>query len=271
MRRIDDARLRQALPRRRRTAHKGDFGHVLVVGGGAGMPGAVRLCAEAALRTGAGLVSVATHPAHAALLAVTRPELMPNAIAESADLRELLERASVVAFGPGLGNSPWAGVLYEVLAADDRPAVWDADALNWLARTPATCAGRVITPHPGEAGRLLGRDTAAVQRDRRAAVLALREKFGGVAVLKGAGTLIAGEGGVPWLCSAGNPGMAAAGMGDVLTGIVAALLAQGLGIEDAAVLGVEIHARAGDRAAANGERGLLASDLLAELRAVVNP
>ena len=270
-RRIEDEQLRPALPRRRRAAHKGDFGHVLVIGGGAGMPGAVRLCGEAALRSGAGLVSIATDPEHASLIVASRPELMPHGIHGVADLEPLLERADVIAFGPGLGRSPWAAELVAALAADGRPAVWDADALNWLAESPAILDNRVITPHPGEAGRLLGSDTAGVQSDRKAAVLALQAKYGGVAVLKGSGSLVAAGADVPWLCTSGNPGMAAAGMGDVLTGIIAALIAQGLTTEEAAVVGVEVHARAGDRAAVAGERGLLASDLLAELRGIVNP
>jgi len=129
----------------------------------------------------------------------------------------------------------------------------------------------VITPHPGEAATLLGVGTAAIQDDRRAALRGLQERFGGVVILKGAGTLISAATGVPWLCAAGNPGMASPGMGDVLTGIIASLLAQGLTAEEAAAIGVEVHARAGDRAARTGERGLLASDLLSELRGIINP
>jgi NAD(P)H-hydrate epimerase len=270
LRRIRKAEVVAALPGRARTAHKGNFGHVLVVGGGAGMPGAVRLCGEAALRAGAGLVSIATHPQHAAIVAASRPELMPHAIHETSDLEPLLERADVVALGPGLGRSDWAGAIAKRLQQDQRPAVWDADALNWLADTDGTREDRVITPHPGEAARLLGVETRVIQADRRKAVLELQSVYGGVAVLKGAGSLIAGSSGVPWLCTAGNPGMAAAGMGDVLTGIVAAMIAQGLGLDDAARIGVQVHAQAGDLAAADGERGMLASDLFATLRSVVN-
>jgi NAD(P)H-hydrate epimerase len=266
-----DAMLARALPRRSRAAHKGQFGHVLVVGGGAGMPGAVRLCGEAALRAGAGLVSIATDPGHAAMIVASRPELMPHGIGGAADLDPLLERADVIAFGPGLGRSEWARELVERLRDDERPCVWDADALNWLAEAPNTAPRRVITPHPGEAGTLLGAAVAEIQADRRKAVEALQARYGGAAVLKGAGTLVASGESAPWLCRAGNPGMATAGMGDVLTGVIAALLAQGLDFATAAAVGVEIHARAGDRAAAAGERGLLASDLLGELRAFVNP
>ena len=271
LRRIDDIRIRAALPPRARTAHKGDFGHVLVIGGGEGMPGAVRLCGEAALRTGAGLVSVATDASHASVIMASRPELMPHGIQSVQDLEPLIERATVIAFGPGLGRSPWAKKLFERMADDTRPAVWDADALNWLADSPAKMDKRVITPHPGEAGRLLGISPADVQADRRAALAALREKYGGVVVLKGAGSLVSADAGAPWLCVRGNPGMAAAGMGDVLTGVIAALLAQGLSAEEAAVVGVEVHARAGDLAAGTGERGILASDLIAGIRGIVNP
>jgi ADP-dependent NAD(P)H-hydrate dehydratase / NAD(P)H-hydrate epimerase len=271
LRRIGDGALRRALPRRRRGAHKGDFGHVLVVGGAAGMSGAVRLCGEAALRAGAGLVSIATHPAHAAAIAPARPELMSHAVDAADELESLLSRASVIAFGPGLGRSDWASRLAEMLVQDARPSVWDADALNWLAASPARSDTRVITPHPGEAARLLECTTAEVQSDRRRSLRELQSRYGGTVVLKGAGSLTSSACGAPWLCSSGNPGMASAGMGDVLTGIVAALLAQGLGVETAAAAGVEVHARAGDRAAQRGQRGLIATDLLAEIRGVVNP
>jgi len=270
-RRIDDEMVCAALPRRARGAHKGDFGHVLIVGGGPGMPGAVRLAGEAALRGGAGLVTIATHPSHATASVASRPELMCYPVKEPELLARLLERATVVAFGPGLGRSNWAREMYAAVARSDLPCVWDADALNLLAEQPSRAAQRIVTPHPGEAARLLGIGTADVQKDRRSALDALQARYGGTVVLKGAGSLVSASSGVPWLCTAGNPGMAAAGMGDVLTGVIAALLAQGCGQETAAAVGVEVHARAGDRAAKGGERGLLVSDLLAELRAVVNP
>lgn len=267
-RRIDDALFSDALPARQRSGHKGHYGHVLVIGGGEGMPGAVRLAGEAALRSGAGLVSIATHPSHAKLLVASRPELMSHGVADAGDLEALLQRADVVAFGPGLGQSDWARALYERVAALSRPMVWDADALNLLAEQPSRADQRIITPHPGEAGRLLGVSAAAVQRDRPAALAALQQRFGGTVVLKGAGSLVSSSP-VPYLCSGGNPGMGSAGMGDVLTGVIAALAGQG--VADAAAIGVEAHARAGDLAAADGERGLLASDLIDKLRAVVNP
>jgi NAD(P)H-hydrate epimerase len=268
--RVDESLLAKALAPRPRGAHKGDFGHVLVVGGGEGMPGAARLAAEAALRTGAGRVSIATHPSHAAMLVATRPELMSHAIAGKADLEPLLEKADVVVFGPGLGQSEWAKGLYEVAAKADQPAVWDADALNLLAQNRRSAGNRVMTPHPGEAATLLGCSAADIQADRPAAIASLVELYGGIAVLKGAGSLISSRS-VPYVCVSGNPGMASPGMGDVLTGIVAALIAQGLDPGQAAAIGVEVHARAGDRAATGGERGMVASDLMAELRAVLNP
>jgi hydroxyethylthiazole kinase-like uncharacterized protein yjeF len=270
-RRIDDKFVEQHLPRRRRTAHKGDFGHVLVVGGAAGMPGAIRLCGEAALRGGAGRVSIATDPGHAAIIVANRPELMCHGVSGADDLRRLVDTADVIAAGPGLGQSPWAVELMAVLADCELPSVWDADALNWLAESPGKLENRVMTPHPGEAATLLGSTAADVQADRKSALQGLAELYGGVAVLKGAGSLVSSTFGVPWLSTSGNPGMAAPGMGDVLAGIVAAMLAQGLAVEQAAATGVEIHARAGDKAAAAGERGLLASDLLSELRGLINP
>ena len=150
-----------------------------------------------------------------------------------------------------------------------QPAVLDADGLNWLAENPSRREDWVLTPHPGEAARLLGRTTAQVQDDRAASARELRERYGGVAVLKGAGTYVQGESLA--LCPFGNPGMAVGGMGDVLCGLIAGLLAQGLGAETAARASVLAHALAGDRAAARGERGLVPGDLLDELRPLLNP
>jgi NAD(P)H-hydrate epimerase len=174
-RRIDDRILRRLLPRRARAAHKGKFGHVLIVGGGPGMPGAVRLAGEAALRSGAGLVSIATHPSHAALLVGARPELMCHGVDDARGLSELIDKASVIAVGPGLGQSEWANLLFVAMKAVERPSVWDADALNLLAGSPSNAEKRVITPHPGEAARLLSSSTGAVQGDRRGALDSLQE------------------------------------------------------------------------------------------------
>ncbi len=270
-RRIQAGMIRAHLPPRSRGSHKGDFGHVLVIGGGSGMPGAARLCGEAALRAGAGRVSVATHPEHAAAIAGGRPELMCRGVAGGEQLLSLLDTADVIAFGPGLGQSTWAESLYRAVRADKRRAVWDADALNLLAAQPTRAAARIITPHPGEAATLLSLRSVDIQANRPKALADLQQKLGGVVVLKGAGTLVSAAGDVPWISTSGNPGMAAPGMGDVLTGVIAALLAQGLELGDAAAIGVEMHALAGDLAAADGERGMLASDVILALRQVANP
>lgn len=270
LRRLTDADIRELLPARDRDVHKGDFGHVLVIGGGQGMPGAALLCGEAALRSGAGRVTVGTDAAHAAAIAAARPELMVQGIGSASDADALLAAANVIAIGPGLGTSAWARKLCDRVAASSLPSVWDADALNLLAENPARDDDRIITPHPGEAGRLLECSTTEVQADRRSALATLQARYGGVVALKGAGTLVSSKSQSPFICTSGNPGMASPGMGDVLTGIIAALLAQGLALRSAACAGVQIHATAGDRAATSGERGMLASDLLAELRAAVN-
>ena len=267
-RRLDPAACR--LPRRTRTAHKGRYGHVLVVGGEHGYSGAARLAAEAAARVGAGLVSVATRAAHAGLIHLTRPELMAHAVESATDLEPLLEQATVIAIGPGLGRGPWARSLLDRVLATERPLIVDADALNLLAEHPVRRDSWVLTPHPGEAGRLLGRDSRAIQQDRFAAVAELHARYGGSIVLKGAGSLILAEDGCPAICTAGNPGMASGGMGDVLTGVIAGLAAQGLALPAAARCGVDLHARAGDLAAVDGERGLLAGDLMAPLRTLAN-
>lgn len=265
--------LERALPPRVQAAHKGTHGHVLVIGGDHGMMGAVLLCARAALRSGAGLVSVATRPAHAAALTAVQPELMCHGIEHARQLLPLLERATVVAIGPGLGQEAWGRELLarvlEPSQASAKPSVIDADALNLLAQDPVHRPHWVLTPHPGEAARLLACSTAQVQVDRVSAVRALHERYGGVAVLKGAGTLVQGE--TLGVCAAGNPGMAVGGMGDVLTGVTAALLAQGLAPESAARMAVLAHACAGDRAASGGQRGLLPGDVIEQLRAVLNP
>lgn len=267
---LDERVLREALPPRARATHKGMNGHVLVIGGGPGMAGAARLAGEAALRAGAGLVTVAVHATSLTPLAAC-PELMSVAVESIADLAPALQRATVIALGPGFGRSDWAHHLYAAALASGLPLIVDADALNLLAAAPTARRGWVLTPHPGEAARLLGSSTQAVQQDRLAAVGALQQRYGGVAVLKGAGTLLQGDGGTVWLCDRGNPGMATAGMGDVLTGIIAGIAAQCGDLELAARAGVLVHASAGDRAARGGERGLLASDVIAEVRACVNP
>jgi len=253
------------------TANKGNYGHVLVIGGGQGMAGAVHLAGAAALRAGAGLVSVATHAEHVGALNAGRPELMAHGVDGPQALRPLLERADTLALGPGLGQSAWSHALWLTALDARKPLVLDADGLNLLAKEPRRfTAPTVLTPHPGEAARLLGRSVEAVERDRFAAARELAARFDAVVVLKGAGSLVADPNGRLDVCPWGNPGMASGGMGDLLTGIVAAMLAQGCDAWQAARLGVGLHARAGDLAACEGERGLLASDLLLPLRRLGN-
>ncbi|WP_300271462.1 NAD(P)H-hydrate dehydratase [Halomonas sp.] len=258
---------------RARTAHKGSCGHALILGGAPGFGGAALLAAEACARLGAGKVSLATAPEHVTASLVRRPEVMVHGVRGATDLGVLPGQADVLAVGPGLGQGSWGqGVLQAALAAG-KPLVVDADGLNLLAGRFAglTRDDWILTPHPGEAARLLGCSAAEVEADRPAAALALRERYGGVVILKGAGSLVAGPSGLA-VCACGNPGMASGGMGDALTGMVAALLAQGLPAERAARLGVLVHARAGDlAAAASGERGLLAGDLASYARILVNP
>lgn len=261
----------RALPARDKDSNKGRYGHVLAVGGDLGAGGAVRLCGEAAARLGAGLVSVATREANVAALLAGRPELMPHGVHVPRNLDPLLARASVLAVGPGLGQDDWGRGLWLAALDAGKPTVLDADGLNLLARSPRDLPERVVlTPHPGEAARLLGGSVDEVQGDRFAAVRTLAGKYRAVVVLKGEGSLVANPEGRVAVCPWGNPGMASGGMGDVLTGVIAGLMAQQLDPWDAACLGVGLHARAGDLAARAGERGLLASDLFPYLRALVN-
>jgi NAD(P)H-hydrate epimerase len=269
-RRVLDGEIGTALPRRARSTHKGANGHVLVIGGAEGFSGAARMAAEAALRVGAGLVTVATSPMHAHFLNMGRPELMCTGVATAEDLTPLLKRATVLALGPGLGQASWGQELYDMALRMPYPLVVDADGLNLLARTPTRRDDWVLTPHPGEASRLLGTTPQAIQQDRPAAAQALQQRYGGVILLKGAGTLVC-DGNNLALSDTGNPGMATGGMGDVLTGVVAGLLAQGLDPFDAARLGAWVHGRAADVAAGRHERGLLPSDLYSPLQALVNP
>lgn len=257
---------------RARDAHKGDHGRVLAIGGEHGYGGAIRLCAESALRCGAGLVTVATRESHVAPMLAARPEAMPHAVEDAPALRLLAANADVLALGPGLGRSEWSQALFHAAVALGLPSVIDADALNLLAITQTRVPEAVLSPHPGEAARLLGTDVPTVECDRFAAAQALVERFDAVVVLKGAGSIIAAPGEVPMVIGAGNPGMASGGMGDVLTGAIAALCAQGLSLFEAACAGALLHSAAADAAAReSGERGLLASDLFPHLRRLANP
>lgn len=298
---------RQYAKPRARCSHKGDFGHVLCIGGAPGMSGAIRLCAEAALRSGAGLVTIATHPSHAAFLNLHRPEIMVNPVNQPDELLPLMEKASVIVIGPGLGKSTWAQNLLALVLVSDKPKVLDADALNILAEHHISPGPRprvdfspysgspigkinaamqneipnrndhwILTPHPAEAARLLITKTSLIERDRFQSVELLQQRLGGVCVLKGAGSLIT-NGNKTMVCQSGNPGMASGGMGDVLSGIIAALVAQnrqhkrqGLSLFEAAMAATYIHGKAADLSAQQGERGMIASDLFPFIRQLVN-
>ncbi|GHA66416.1 NAD(P)H-hydrate dehydratase [Photobacterium aphoticum] len=268
---ITTSRMDRLLPARDRCAHKGDHGRILLVGGDRGFGGAIRLAAEAAARSGAGLTAALTQSDNALAMLVAIPEIMAQGWqqdgAEAA--RQRLDWADVLVLGPGLGQSGWSQALYQTLSHTDKPLVLDADGLNLLARAPDYKNNRIITPHPGEAARLLQCSVAEVENDRFSAARALQHRYGGVVVLKGAGTLV-DDGHHCWVCTAGNPGMATGGMGDVLSGIIGALLGQGLGLSDAAQCGVWIHSTAADHCAQDGERGMLASDLFPYIRQRVN-
>ncbi len=271
-RRLDLDDLNRLLPRRARDAHKGHFGHLLVIGGDHGFGGAALMAAEAAGRLGAGLVSCATRAEHLPAFLARRPELMAHAVRSGQELAPLLARATAIVIGPGLGQSGWSEQLLAAVLASDLPLVVDADALNLLARLPLVRRDNwLLTPHPGEAARLLGSDTAAIGRDRVATARALQQRFGGAVILKGSGSLVVDGDGVS-ICPYGNPGMASGGMGDVLSGVLGGLLTQHLSVDDAARLGVCLHGRAADLAAAQqGERGLLATDLIPYLHRLANP
>ena len=254
------------LPARAPSAHKGQFGHVLLIGGDRGFGGSISLSAQAALRTGAGLVSLATRPEHVVAALTRLPEVMTLGVSSANQLMGVLAQASVLVVGPGLGQAAWGRSLLSAAAQAKMPQVWDADALNLLSNAGVELAsGSVLTPHPGEAARLLGISTEQVQADRPAAVRALVKKYSVVCVLKGAGTLVAGLDGELAICNHGHPAMATAGLGDVLAGVTGALLAQGMSAFDAACLAVWLHARAGEQQGQLG-RGLAASDLIPAIR-----
>lgn len=258
-----------SLPRlaaRPATAHKDRYGQVLVIGGDLGTGGAALLSAEAALRCGAGMVSLATRPEHVTAALVRRPEIMCSGVESTYALTALTQRADVLVVGPGLGQAPWGRSLLSLAPDCGKPQVWDADALNLLAKgavdAPADC---LLTPHPGEAARLLGSSVAEVEADRPGAARALAERYRCAVVLKGAGTLVAASDGRLALCDRGHPAMASAGLGDVLAGVAGALMAQGLAPFEAGCLAVWLHASAGERQGRTG-RGLAAADLIDTIR-----
>ena len=256
---------------RQSNSHKNHYGHVLVVGGDYGYAGASLLAAEAALRTGAGLVSVATRQEHINVIVSKRPEIMAHAVDSTESLQNLLKKASILIIGPGLGQSLWSKKLLNCALKADIPSILDADALNLIARDQIQLNTMnhpyILTPHPKEAARLLNVDTFEIQKDRFSAVKKISNKYDAQVLLKGTGSLVCVSSSLTiGVCTAGNPGMATGGMGDVLSGILGGLLAQGVNQNHCLALAVCLHAEAADMAAKGRQRSLLPSDLFKTLR-----
>lgn len=269
--RLEASQLAQWLPPRRPTSHKGDNGRLVIVGGDHGTAGAIRMTGEAALRAGAGLVRVLTRVENIAPLIAARPELMVHELTEKL-LEESLEWADVVVIGPGLGQQAWGKKALQKIENFRKPMLWDADALNLLAINPDKRHNRVITPHPGEAARLLNCSVAEIESDRLLSAQRLVKRYGGVAVLKGSGTIVTSADDEISIVDAGNAGMGSGGMGDVLSGIIGAMLGQKFSLYEAACVGCVAHGAAADyRAARYGTRGMLATDLFSALMRVINP
>lgn len=269
--RLDYNALISQVPKRRLSSHKGDNGHVCVIGGGqSGYSGAVCLAGEAALRAGSGLVSAVVAPESLSLLARGPSELMCYGLADPKSLPNLLDHATLIVLGPGLSQSKWAEQFFTVTLKTTKPLIVDADGLNWLAKYPQNREQWILTPHPGEAARLLGCSTQEVQGNRIEAAKAIQRKYGGITVLKGAGTIIY-DGHNLFVNIGGFPALGTGGTGDVLAGLIGGLAAQGLSLLLAAQLGVSVHSLAAQCEQSLGARGMLASDLFLHVRSLLNP
>jgi NAD(P)H-hydrate epimerase len=280
---IDAARL---LPPRYADSHKGTYGRVFAAAGSTGMTGAAALSSEAALRIGAGLVTLGIPKSLNPILEVKLTEVMTLPLPETpegslareakAQILEFVNRtASILAIGPGLSQHPeTVALVHDLIRENDGPMVIDADALNAIGKAKELLTSlppqTVLTPHPGEMARLTGAPAAELTKDRIGAAQRFAQQYSVTLVLKGAPTIVAGGNGEVWINSTGNPGMATAGMGDVLTGVIAGLMAQEVPGFDAAVLGVYLHGLAGDLAAGSiGMHGLMAGDVLNALPEVI--
>ncbi|MXP56376.1 NAD(P)H-hydrate dehydratase [Pantoea sp. Mhis] len=269
--RYDANNLKYWLKTPKSTQYKGDNGRLLVIGGDIGMGGAIRITAEAALRSGVGIVQVLTHKNNVGAIVAARPELMVNALNKEV-LQKALEWADVIAIGPGLGKRNWGKDALNIVQSIKKPMVWDADALNLLAINQNYNINRIITPHLGEASRLLGIKIIEIEHDPLSALQSLLKQYGGIVVLKGAGTLIGSITGEIAVADVGNEGMASAGMGDALTGIIASLVAQHFTLLESAYAGCIIHGAAADEVAClRGKRGMLATDIIKLIWKVINP
>ena len=260
----------EKLTPRKTNCHKGDFGHALIIGGDHGMGGAAIMAAIAASRSGAGKTSTLTRNTHLSALIANTPNVMT--IDENNLSEEILENKNALAIGPGLGQSSWSKKLFNLAIKSKLPKIIDADALNLIAKTQRKfdLTNSIITPHIGEAARLLRTTTSKINQDREKAVTELHKKYGAICILKGANSLVFGSNEI-YKCKFGNPGMATAGMGDVLSGIIVGLIAQNLSLSAAAIFAVNIHALAGDKIAKEiGEVGILPNDLIANLPRIIN-
>jgi len=279
VRKLDIDILLESVPPRNRDTHKGQCGHTLIIGGDHGFGGAVIMAAESAARAGSGLTSVVTQPEHIAPLLSRLPEVMVHSANDANRLIALIERADAIVIGPGLGQSAWSEKMLITVLQSSKPIVFDADALNLISQHPQwlstvkthQLSQYIYTPHPGEAASMLNTSSVDIQHDRLKAIKELQKKWGGHFLLKGSGSLMAHPSHSVSLCSYGNPGMASGGMGDVLSGMIGSLVAQGLVTELALDLAVCLHAKAADLATeVNGERGLLAGDIAPYARKLLN-
>jgi hydroxyethylthiazole kinase-like uncharacterized protein yjeF len=268
---VEYGKLIKKLPPRDPFANKSDHGHVLIIGAGkAQFGGAVCLAGEAALRAGAGLVSILVAPESLTRTSQATSELMITSAEHVEDEKDLFDRTTVILLGPGLSQNAWGENAFRYTLKQPHPMVIDADGLNWLAKAPQKVPHAILTPHPGEAARLLNTTVESIQQDRTKSIQALQAKFGCVVVLKGAGTLVINPEQHIEMMEGEYPALATAGTGDVLAGVISALLAQGLSAYDAATLAVCVHALAGREQAKDGVRGMIASDLFQSIRTLLN-
>ena len=267
---IDPYELANHVSLRKRSAHKGSSGHILIIGGSHTMEGAAFMAARAAYRAGAGLVSIALIDASPAISTNDIPEIRVFRLTDVQEFEDLMDSCDVIGIGPGLGQGALARAALELVARSDKNIVVDADGLNLLALTDLKREDWILTPHPGEAGTLLDEEVFTVQDDRLDSATRIVGRYGGICVLKGANTVVASDES-RWVCAQGNAGMATAGMGDILTGAICGVWAQGMTADAAARTGVWLHAEAGDGNAENfGMLGMMATDLLPAIRINLN-
>lgn len=273
--------LSRVLPRRSQASHKGDYGHILVLAGSAGLTGAAALCCLGALRSGCGLVTLGIPASLNLAMEAKLTEVMTYPLPETAkaslsleaapEINRLVEKADAVAIGPGLSRNEETGALVrKLIVSIDKPFVLDADGLNNIIDNVAILkdikAQAVLTPHPGEMGRLLGIETQDVQKKRVNLATDFAREHGVTVVLKGHRTVVSDGEGNRYVNRTGNPGMASAGVGDILTGMIASLMGQGVSPFEASKLAVHVHGLAGDLAAREkGQISLIASDVLDKL------